>query len=115
MKFHRSGRGFSGYPEQFLAVFRQFTQGTSVTESIALAPPPPILPPPLHPRRGGGMIPPHIESIPSLLVIKVHKVVLSVVHHVVLFFGLRGMQRGAQWKEKRRGIGARVYSRQRGT
>ena len=31
------------------------------------------------------MIPPHIESIPSLLVIKVHKVVLSVVYHVVLF------------------------------
>lgn len=37
LKFHRSGCGFSGYPEQFLAVFRQFTRGASVTESIALA------------------------------------------------------------------------------
>ena len=61
------------------------------------------------------MIPPHIESIPSLLVIKVHKVVLIVVYYVVLFFGLRGMQRGVEWKEKRRGIGERVYSKQRGT
>ena len=84
-----------------------------MTESIALATPPPIPPPPLHPRRGGGMIPPHIESIPSLLVIKAHKVVLSVVYHVVLFLACVACSAVRSGRKKGGGLG-REYTRGRG-
>jgi len=88
-----------------------FSDGTSVTESIAFCPPPLPTPP-----RGGGIITPHIKSIPesvdirhSLLVIKVHKVVLIVVYYVVLFLARVACRRRINavrdWKKTGGGLG----------
>ena len=59
------------------------------------------------------MIPPHIESIPSLLVIKVHKVVLIVVYYVVLFLACVACSAVQSGRKKGGGLG-REYTRGRG-
>ena len=104
MKSHESGCGFSGYPKQFLAVTGYFSDGIH-----CLCPHPVPTPP-----RGGGIIPPHIKTIPesvdirhSLLVIKVHKAVLFVLNYVVLFLAWVACRRRINavrdWKEEREG------------